>query len=37
MPTNHLETIKSIAQPLETIIKKIDSLEFWPKTWDELC
>ena len=35
MPTNHLETIKSIAQPLETIIKKIDSLVFWPKTWDD--
>ena len=35
MPTNHLETIKSIAQPLETIIKKIDSLVFWPITWDD--
>lgn len=35
MSTNHLETIKQVAQHLETIIEKIDSLVFWPITWDD--
>ena len=35
MSTNHLETIKQVAQHLETIIEKIDSLEFCPFTWEE--
>ena len=35
MSANHLETIKQVAQHLETIIEKIDSLEFCPFTWEE--
>jgi hypothetical protein len=35
MSANHLETIKQVAQHLEPIIEKIDSLEFCPVTWDE--
>ena len=35
MSTNHLETIKQVAQHLETVIEKIDSLVFWPITWDD--
>ena len=35
MSTNHLETIKQVAQHLETIIEKIDGLEYCPFTWDE--
>ena len=35
MSTNHLETIKQVAQHLETIIEKIDGLVFWPITWDD--
>lgn len=35
MYANHLETIKQVAQHLEPIIEKIDSLEFCPVTWDE--
>ena len=35
MLDNHLETIKQVAQHLETIIEKIDGLEFCPVTWDD--
>ena len=35
MSTNHLETIKQVAQHLEPIIEKIDGLVFWPITWDD--
>ena len=35
MSTNHLETIKQVAQHLEPIIEKIDGLMFWPITWDD--
>ena len=35
MSTNHLETIKQVAQHLETVIEKIDSFVFWPITWDD--
>ena len=35
MSTNHLETIKQVAQHLETIIEEIDGLVFWPITWDD--
>ena len=35
MSTNHLETIKQVAQHLETVIEKIDSLVFWQITWDD--
>ena len=31
----HLETIKQVAQHLETIIEKIDSIDFCPITWDD--
>ena len=35
MSANHLELVKQIAQNLEPIIEKIDSLEFSPWSWDE--
>ena len=35
MLDNHLETIKQVAQHLETIIEKIDSIDFCPITWDD--
>ena len=35
MSANHLELVKQIAQNLEPIIEKIDSLEFCPWSWDE--
>ena len=35
MSANHLELVKQVAQQLEPIIEKIDSLEFCPFTWDE--
>lgn len=35
MPTNHLELIKQVKQHLETIIEKVDSLDFFPITWDD--
>ena len=35
MSTNHLETIKQVAQHLETIIEKIDSLDFCPVVWED--
>ena len=35
MSTNHLETIKQVAQHLETINEEIDGLVFWPITWDD--
>ena len=31
----HLETIKQVAQHLETIIEKIDSLDFCPIIWED--
>ena len=35
MSANHLETIKQAAQYLDTIIEKVDGLEFCPVTWDD--
>lgn len=35
MSTDSFELIKQVAQHLETIIKKTDSLVFWPITWDD--
>ena len=35
MSANYLELIKQVTQHLETIIEKIDSLAFWPITWDD--
>lgn len=35
MSANHLELVKQVAQDLETIIEKTDSLVFWPITWDD--
>ena len=35
MSANHLELVKQVAQDLETIIDKTDSLVFWPITWDD--
>ena len=35
MLTNHLETIKRVSKHLQTIIEKIDSLDFCPITWDD--
>ena len=35
MLDNHLETIKQVAQHLETIIEKIDSLDFCPIMWED--
>ena len=35
MSANYLELVKQVAQQLEPIIEKIDSLEFCPCCWDE--
>ena len=35
MSTNYLEIVKQVAQDLEPIIEKIDSLDFCPIMWDE--
>ena len=35
MLDNHFETIKQVAQHLETIIEKIDSLDFCPIIWED--
>ena len=35
MLDNHLETIKQVAQHLETIIEQIDSLDFCPIMWED--
>ena len=35
MSANYLEIVKQVAQQLESIIEKIDSLEFCPWSWDE--
>ena len=35
MLANYLEIVKQVAQNLEPIIEKIDSLEFCPWSWDE--
>ena len=35
MSANHLETIKQVAQHLDTVIEKVDGLEFCPVTWDD--
>ena len=35
MSANYLELIKQVTQHLETIIEKIDSLDFCPITWDD--
>ena len=35
MSANYLELVKQVAQDLEPIIEKIDSLDFCPIMWDE--
>ena len=35
MLDNHLETIKQVAQHLETIIEKVDGLDFCPIIWED--
>lgn len=35
MPTNYLELIRLVKQNLETIIEKIENLDFCPTTWDD--
>ena len=35
MSANYLELIKQVAQHLETIIEKIDSLDFCPIMWED--
>ena len=35
MSANYLEIVEQVAQNLEPIIEKIDSLEFCPWSWDE--
>ena len=35
MSANHLELVKQVAQELDVIIEKVDSLEFWPITCDD--
>lgn len=35
MSANHLELVKQVAQDLETIIEKIDSLDFCPIIWED--
>lgn len=35
MSANHLELVKRVAQELDAIIEKTDSLVFWPITWDD--
>ena len=35
MSANYLEIVKQVAQDLEPIIAKIDSLDFCPVMWDE--
>ena len=35
MSANYLELIKQVTQHLETIIEKIDSIDFCPITWDD--
>ncbi len=35
MSANYLEIVKQVAQDLEPIIEKIDSLDFCPIMWDE--
>ena len=35
MSANHLELVKQVAQELDAIIEKTDSLVFWPITWDD--
>ena len=35
MSTYHLELVKQVAQDLETIIERIDSLDFCPIIWED--
>lgn len=35
MSANHLEIVKQVTQDLETIIEKIDSLDFCPIMWED--
>ena len=35
MPTDYLELIRQVKQSLESIIEKIDGLDFCPITWDD--
>ena len=35
MSANHLELVRQVAQDLETIIEKIDSLDFCPIIWED--
>ena len=35
MSANYLEIVKQVAQDLESIIEKTDSLVYWPWDWYE--
>ena len=35
MSANHFELVKQVAQELDAIIEKVDSLEFWPIMWED--
>ena len=35
MSANHLELVKQVAQELDAIIKKVDSLDFCPIIWED--
>ena len=35
MSANHLELVKQVAQELDAIIEKVDSLEFCPIMWED--
>ena len=35
MSANHLDLVKQVAQELDAIIEKVDSLEFWPIMWED--
>lgn len=35
MSANHLEIVKQVAQELDAIIEKVDSLEFCPIMWED--
>ena len=35
MSANHLELVKQVAQELDAIIEKVDSLDFCPIMWED--
>lgn len=37
MSANHLELVKQVAQELDAIIEKVDSLDFCPIMWEDSC